>query len=570
MTRLAIDPVTRIEGHLRIEVEHSGGTVQDAWSTGTMFRGIEQILMNRDPRYAWVMTQRLCGVCTHCHALTSIRAVEAALGITIPTNARLIRNILSGAEFVHDHVIHFYHLHALDWVDVVSALKADPAATATLCQKNNPGWSKNSTAYFTDVRSRLQTFVDSGQLGPFAGGYWGHPAYLLAPEANLLLVAHYLEALDWQREMAKVHAVLGGKNPHLTTYAVGGMSVTFAPNAPTGVNSAAMATVASIVTAGQQFVDQVLVPDVMLLAKTYQGTWSTLGAGPGNLLAYGEFPEADGSSPKPYLPGGRVTGRNLAAVQVVDQTKIAETVAASWYSYTGGDSTMKHPSAGETKPTYTGPTPPYTSITSSKYSWLKAPRYDGAVYEVGPLARLGVAYASGVTDVRTAVDGFLSTTGLGKGALFSTIGRVAARALECQLIARRMSGWVSSLRSNLTGGNLTIASTTKWQPSTWPSTASGWGTSEAPRGGLGHWVTITNGKISSYQMVVPTTWNGSPRDGKGTRGPWEQALIGTPIADPARPVEVLRTVHSFDPCMSCAVHVHRPGAEGILLEAGRG
>ena len=562
MTRIAIDPVTRIEGHLRIEVEHTSGVVQDAWSTGTMFRGIEAILKGRDPRQAWVFAQRACGVCTHVHALASVRAVENALGITIPPNARIIRNLMTGVQFVHDHVIHFYHLHALDWVDVVSALSADPAATAALCQSTNPGWANSTTAYFTEVRTRLQAFVDSGQLGPFAGGYWGHPAYTLPPAANLLLVAHYLEALEWQREIIKIHAILGGKNPHPQTFTVGGMALTLAPNAPAGVNTTTLATVSTLITSIQNFVRTVLVGDVKLLTNAYKTPWTTLGVGPGNLLSYGEFPEADGAAPAPFLPAGRVTGKNLTTVGAVDQAAIAETVARSWYTYASGDATAKHPSVGETTPAYTGPQPPYTSITTTKYSWLKAPRYNGVVYEVGPLARIGVAYAAGNTTVRQTVDTFLSGVGLTTPALFSTMGRIAARALETQLIADRLSTWLAALRANLTAGDLRIADTTKWNPTTWPATATGWGPTEAPRGGLGHWINIANGTIANYQMVVPSTWNGSPRDSAGTPGAWEQALVGTPLVDATRPVEVLRTVHSFDPCMACAVHVHRPAQAG--------
>ena len=568
MSRIAIDPVTRIEGHLRIEVEHAHGQVRDAWSTGTMFRGIELILNGRDPRQAWIFAQRACGVCTHVHALASVRAVENALGITIPPNARLVRNLMTGVQFVHDHVIHFYHLHALDWVDVVAALSADPAATAKLCQRTNRGWANSTTEYFTDVRARLQSFVDSGQLGPFAGGYWGHPAYALPPEANLLLVAHYLEALEWQREIIKVHAILGGKNPHPQTFTVGGMALTLAPDAPSGVNTAALDTMGTLLASIQSFVSAVLVPDVALIARHYKNPWTRLGVGPGNLLSYGEFPEADGASPALFLPAGRITGRNLSRVGKVDQAAIAETVATSWYSYADGDSTAKHPSVGETTVAYTGPQPPYELITTDKYSWLKAPRYHGGVYEVGPLARLGVAYAAGVQPVRRSVNQFLAELGVGQAALFSTIGRLAARALETQLIADRLPTWLAALRANIAAGDLSVADTTKWMPASWPATASGWGPTEAPRGSLGHWVTIEAGVIKNYQMVVPSTWNGSPRDEAGRPGPWEQALVGTPLADPARPVEVLRTVHSFDPCMACAVHVHRPGGgEPITVEA---
>jgi hydrogenase large subunit len=567
VTRIVVDPITRIEGHLRVEAEHADGVVREAWSTGTMFRGIETIITGRDPRQAWVLAQRVCGVCTHVHALASIRAVENALKITIPPNARIIRNLLSGVQFVHDHVVHFYHLHALDWVDVVSALDADPAATAALGQRTNPGWSNNSTTYFTGVRDRLRTFVDSGQLGPFSGGYWGHPAYLLPPEANLLLIAHYLEALQWQGEIIRIHAILGGKNPHPQTYAVGGMAVTLAPDAPTGVNDAGLATIGTLLGTIRSFVDTVLVPDVELLATAYKGTWARIGTGPGNFLCYGEFPERDGADPALFLPAGRVMGRDLTAVLPVDPSAITESVTRSWYTYSDG-ATSKHPGDGETTPSYTGPPAPYDTISTKTYSWLKSPRYAGAVYEVGPLARLAVGYASGVPEIRQPVDGFLSRTGLDRGALFSTIGRLGARALETQIIAERLPRWLEALRTNIASGDLRVADTTRWSPDTWPATASGWGPTEAPRGSLGHWVTIADKLISQYQMVVPTTWNGSPRDEKGTPGAWEQALVGTPVVDPDRPVELLRTVHSFDPCLACAVHVHRAGdAAGVLARS---
>jgi hydrogenase large subunit len=558
MTRIAIDPITRIEGHLRLEVEHSGGRVTDVWSSGTMFRGIELILAGRDPRDAWAFAQRACGVCTHVHALASVRAVENALGIAIPPNARIMRNVLEATQMIHDHVVHFYHLHALDWVDVVSAVSADPAATARLCRTNNPGWPKNTTAYFTAVRDRLQRFVASGQLGPFAGGYWGHPAYLLSPEANLLAVAHYLEALEWQRNIARIHAILGGKNPHPTTYVVGGMAVGFAPNVPTGVNTAALADLASLAQTARQFVGKVLVPDVRLIAGAYKKAWTSLGRGIGNMLAYGDIPETQAGVGSYFLPRGRVVGMDLTEVRPVDQGVIAETVARSWYHYSGGDDALRHPYAGETDPAYTGPTPPYDFIDSKKYSWLKAPRYDGAAYEVGPLARMTVAYASGRSDVRAAVDDFLARLGLGKAALFSTVGRLGARAIETQLIADRLPAWIRQLASNQAAGNLAVANNAKWEPSTWPADARGWGTCEAPRGALGHWVRIAGGKIANYQMVVPSTWNGSPRDAGGTRGAWEEALVDTPLADPTRPLEILRTVHSFDPCMGCSVHVFDP------------
>ncbi|MGD9933214.1 MAG: nickel-dependent hydrogenase large subunit [Dehalococcoidia bacterium] len=555
MTRIAIDPITRIEGHLRIEVEVSDGTVKDAWSTGTMFRGLENIIQGRDPRDAWMFAQRACGVCTTVHALASVRAVEDALGITIPANARLVRNVIGATQFVHDHVVHFYHLHALDWVDVVSATTADPARVATLQQSISP-WKNNSASYFTTVLERLKTFVSSGQLGPFANGYWGHPAYTLTPEENLLFVAHYLEALEWQRGIVKVHAILGGKNPHPQTYVVGGMALRMANDSPTGLNRASLATIRQQITGAKEFVDQVYIPDVTYIAGKYKD-WASIGKGIGNYLVYGDFPDATGAESSYVFPAGRIVGRDLSKVLPVDQAQIAETVAHSWYEY-ASDRAL-HPWEGETKPTYAGPPPPYETLEGyEKYSWLKAPRYEDEPYEVGPLARVLVAYASGRQEFVSAVDGLISKLGVTKDALFSTLGRIAARALETQVLANRLGGWVDQLASNMDTGVLEVAATEKWEPASWPTDAQGWGFEEAPRGALGHWVVIKDQKVANYQLVVPSTWNGSPRDERGRRGAWEEALVGTPVADPEQPVEILRTVHSFDPCMACAVHVYDP------------
>lgn len=554
MTRIAIDPVTRIEGHLRIEVEVEGGTVRDALSSGTMFRGLELILRDRDPRDAWVFAQRACGVCTTVHALASVRAVENALGITVPPNARRVRNIMAAVQMVHDHVVHFYHLHALDWVDVVSATTADPARAAALARSTSdwPG----SVEHFSSVRDRIKRFVDSGQLGPFANGYWGHPAYVLPPEANLLLVAHYLEALDWQRDVVRAHAILGGKNPHPQTYVVGGMALRMAPTAPTGLNTATVAQLGEIAERARAFVGGVLLPDVELLARSYP-EWAQLGRGLGNYLTYGDYPEGDGDDRRPYFPGGRVLNRDLSRVLPVDQAQVSEHVARSWYE---GEA-VRHPFEGETVPRYDGPQPPVESLAASnRYSWLKAPRYDDGAVEVGPLARIAVSYASGHGDVVPAVDALLGRLGVGREALFSTMGRIAARAVETALLADRLVAWVADLAAAVAGNDLTVADSTRWEPETWPAEARGWGSVEAPRGSLGHWIVIRDGRVANYQLVVPTTWNGSPRDGAGRRGAWEEALVGTPVADLRRPVEVLRTLHSFDPCMACAVHVHDPSA----------
>jgi hydrogenase large subunit len=565
MTRIAIDPITRIEGHLRIEVEVSGGAVTDAWSSGTMFRGLELILKGRDPRDAWVFAQRACGVCTTVHALASVRAVENALDIRIPTNARLVRNLIAGIQYVQDHVIHFYHLHALDWVDVVSALSAEPLATSRLAQSISD-WPLSSVSYFEGVKAKLQAYVDSGQLGPFTNGYWGHPAYELPPEANLLAVAHYLEALDWQREVIRIHALLGSKNPHPQTYVVGGMALGLDPNSPTAFNARHISEVASLLQKAKDFVDRVYIPDVLAVAGFYKD-WAGIGAGIGNYMSYGEFPEDDSGQPSAfYLPRGRIMARDISTVVDVDPTKIAETVAHSYYEYSDDDAALKYPGQGETNPRYAGPTPPFDTLEGfDKYSWLKAPRYDGQPMEVGPLSRMLVAYVAGNAEVKAAVDGVLGALGVGPEALFSTLGRIAARAVETQVLAARLPTWLEELSANLERGDLAIADVSLWDPKSWPERAEGFGLEEAPRGSLGHWIVIDGQNIENYQFVVPSTWNGSPRDASGNRGAWEEALIGTPIADPAKPVEVLRTVHSFDPCMACAVHVHDP-ARGSSVE----
>jgi hydrogenase large subunit len=554
-TRIVIDPLTRIEGHLRIEAQVEAGKVKDAWSASTMFRGIEPILIGRDPREAWLFTQRICGVCTTVHAISSVRAVEDALGIIIPDNARLVRNLMEAAQYVQDHVIHFYHLHALDWVDVVSSLSADPTKTSQLARSISP-WPNSSPEYFTSVLSRLQNFAGSGQLSLFANGYWGHPAYILPPEGNLLAVTHYLEALDWQREFIKFHAHLGGKNPHPQTYLVGGMSIPVNPAGNNAINPQVITKLRQLVAMAQDFVTQVYIPDLKLIASFYKD-WANYGVGMGNFLSYGDFPSSGNDPDSYWLPRGVIFTKNLVdPSQPLDQQAIQEFVARSWYSYSTGDPSGLHPSMGETQPTYTGPQPPYDSLdVEGKYSWLKAPRYKGLPMEVGPLARMLVAYTNGHEQVRTLINDMLGALGLGLEALISTLGRVAARGIETKLVVEEMGTWIDQLETNMNNGTLAIHEGSHWDPSTWPSTAIGWGTTEAPRGALGHWVGIAGGKIEHYQTVVATTWNSSPRDAAGLPGPFEQALIGTPIADPARPVEILRTIHSFDPCMACSVHL---------------
>jgi hydrogenase large subunit len=554
MSRVVVDPVTRIEGHLRIEAEVDGGVVRDAWSSSTMFRGIELILKGRDPRDAWAFAQRICGVCTTVHAIASIRAVEHAIGAVPPPNARLLRNLIIAAQAVQDHVVHFYHLHALDWVDIVSALSADPAKTSSLAQSISD-WPLSSAKYFAGVRDRIKGFVERGQLGPFANAYWGHPAYRLPAEANLMAVAHYLEALEWQREFIKMHAVLGGKNPHLQSFLVGGMATPVDPDSQAALNTGTIAGLKKFVASARDFVSKVYIPDLLAIAGFYKD-WAGHGRSVGNYLVFGEYPEDDSSEPKLFLPQGIIRGRDISKVEAFDPTKVAEYVTHSWYQYQRGDDASLHPFQGETTPNFTGPNPPYERLdTDKKYSWLKSPRYGDEPMEVGPLARMLVAYVSGHARVKELVTMTLTSLKVGPEALFSTLGRVAARGIETLILAEKMDDWVNQLAANMGSGELRIHDNAKWEPATWPADASGAGLHEAPRGALSHWVHIYNGTIANYQCVVPSTWNAGPRDAKGRRGPYEEALLGTPVANPQKPIEILRTVHSFDPCMACGVHV---------------
>ncbi len=492
-----------------------------------------------------------------------MRAVENALKITIPDNARIIRNLITGIQYVQDHVIHFYHLHALDWVDIVSALKADPSKTSSLAQSISD-WPKSSTEYFKGIQNKLESFVESGQLGPFSNAYWGHPAYKLPPEANLMATAHYLEALNWQRDVIKIQALLGAKNPHAQTYLVGGMSIPVDPNSQNALNAGSIAFISDLSKKALEFVEKVYIPDLLAVASFYK-EWAGYGGGVGNFLAYGEFPNDNASNTENlWLPRGIILRRDITKILPVDHNKIAEYVTHSWYEYPDGDGKSRHPWDGVTDFKYTGPTPPYEFLnTDGKYSWLKSPRYDGTSMEVGPLARMLVAYGSGHVRVQELVDHVLNKLGVDHNALFSTLGRVAARGIETLATAEMLPVWLNELAANMKKGDLKIHNGEKWDPSTWPKEARGYGWHEAPRGALGHWVLIKDAKIANYQCVVPSTWNGSPRDANGQMGPYESALLNTPVANPEQPVEILRTVHSFDPCMACAVHVVDPDGKEV-------
>ncbi len=556
--RIVVDPVTRIEGHLRLEVEVKNGKIVDAYSAGTMVRGFEKILKGRDPRDAWAFTERACGVCTTVHALASVRTVEDALQIKVPPNAELIRNLMFCAQYLQDHVVHFYHLHALDWVDIVSALKADPKKTSEIA-KSISNYPKSSPKYFSDLQKKLTAFVSSGQLGIFANGYWGHRAYKLPAEVNLIGVAHYLEALEWQKEIVKVHAIFGGKNPH-PNYLVGGVPCSINIDEVNAINAERLAYVGTLFEQAKEFVEQVYIPDLLAVAPFYL-EWGGIGGGLKNYLAYGDLPTGSYWNPDSFkFPRGAILNRDLSKVHEIDGhdvEQIKEFVTHSWYKYSGGDGVGLHPWSGETEFNYTGPKPPYDQLNvDGKYSWLKTPRWKGHAMEVGPLARMLVAYASGHKEVQDIVNFTLKKLDVPVGALFSTLGRTAARGLETKLIAGWALEFYNQLLSNIKNGDTRTFNSEKWEPSSWPKEAKGVGMTEAPRGALAHWIVIKDEKIDNYQLVVPSTWNASPRDNEGKRSAYEEALIGTPVADPEKPLEILRTIHSFDPCIACAVHLY--------------
>ena len=565
--RVVVDPITRIEGHLRIEAQMDGDRIEKAYSAGTMVRGIEIILRGRDPRDAWAFAQRICGVCTLVHGLASIRSVENALDYPIPPNAQLIRNLMSGAQYVHDHVMHFYHLHALDWVDVVSALKADPAATSTLAQSIS-SYPKSSPGYFSDMQKKLKNFVEGGQLGIFANGYWGHPAYKLPPEANLMAVAHYLEALSWQRDVAKLHAIFGGKNPH-PNFVVGGVACPIDLNSDSAINAKRLAQVQEIINKMQVFVDQVYIPDLLAIASYYKD-WGSRGEGLGNFMTFGDFPEKGMDDPSSFLiPSGAILNRDLSTIHEVDLNnadEIQEYVSHSWYDYDGGKNNGLHPYDGETNLNYSGPQPPYEQLdVEQSYSWLKSPRWKGHAMEVGPLARVLMMYASGNAQAQELVNMTLSTLDVPVDALFSTLGRTAARGLETKIIGDMMQTWYNNLVANIKAGDTKTHNEMLWDPSTWPRQARGVGFMEAPRGGLAHWIVIEDGIIKNYQAVVPSTWNAGPRDQNGQPGAYEAALQDNhTLHDVKQPIEILRTIHSFDPCIACAVHVTDPDGEELI------
>jgi len=574
--RVVVDPVCRIEGHMRVEVNlDSNNVIRNAVSTGTMWRGLEVILKGRDPRDAWAFTERICGVCTGTHALTSVRAVEDALKIQIPENANTIRNIMQLNLYVHDHLVHFYHLHALDWVDVVSALKADPKATSTLAQSIS-SWPLSSPGYFRDIQNRLKKFVESGQLGPFMNGYWGNPAYKLPPEANLMAVAHYLEALDFQKEIVKVHTIFGGKNPH-PNWLVGGVPCAInleGTGAVGAINMERLNLVKSIIDRAAEFVEQVYIPDLLAIGSFYKAWNYGGGLSSQNMLSYGDLPQKanDYTSGNLLLPRGAIINGKLDEIHPVDlkdPEQVQEFVAHSWYKYPDETKGL-HPFDGITEPNFElGPKTKGSKTAikeldeGGKYSWIKAPRWRGHAMEVGCLPRMVLGYLQPkqYPEIHGLVEGALKKLDVPVTALFSTLGRTAARGLETAYCVKLQQDQFAKLIANLKAGDLNTANIEKWEPSTWPKEAMGAGFTEAPRGALGHWIRIKDTKIDNYQCVVPTTWNGGPRDHKGQIGAFEAALMNTPVAKADEPLEILRTLHSFDPCLACSTHVMSPDGQ---------
>ena len=548
--RITIDPVTRIEGHLRIDLEVEGGAVKKAWSSGTMWRGFEQILKGRDPRDAWVFTQRICGVCTTVHAIASVRAVEAALQLEVPLNAQLIWNLIVIAHGLHDHVVHFYHLSALDWVDVTKVLDADPAKASQLAESLS-SWPGNSRHALAAVKQKVKAFVEAGQLGIFQNGYWGHPAMKLSPEVNLLAVAHYLQALDVQRKANQVVAILGSKTPNIQNLAVGGVANAINLDSPSALNMEKLYQVKTLLDEVTQFVQQVYVPDVCAIGGMY-ADWLKYGAGVTNYLAVPDLP-LDAKATKFDLPGGTIFAGDLAGVKAIKsfddpyfRDNVTEAIDRSYYQ---GDKPL-HPFQGETVPAYA------EWNADKKYSWVKAPRFDGKPMQVGPLAQVLVGYALGHERIRFWADRCLETAGavakakLSPAILHSSLGRHAARAIRCAVLADEAQKHWKLLVENIGKGDTRI-----FNPPVFPKgEVRGFGFHEAPRGVLSHWVVIRDGRIENYQAVVPSTWNAGPRDGKDQPGPYEAALVGNPIADPKLPLEALRTIHSFDPCLACAIH----------------
>ncbi|MBK8908662.1 MAG: nickel-dependent hydrogenase large subunit [Rhodospirillales bacterium] len=563
--RITVDPITRIEGHLRIDCEVDGGQVADAWSSGQMWRGIELILKDRDPRDAWIYTQRICGVCTTVHAIVSVRAVENALGMEVPLNAQYIRNMIITAHGVHDHLVHFYHLSALDWVDLVSALQADPKKAAELAQSLSE-WPGNSVENFIKVQNKLKAFVESGQLGVFGSGYWGHPAMKLPPEVNLLAAVHYMQALDYQRRANTIVGILGSKTPHIQNLAVGGVANPINFESQSTLTLERLYAIKRVIDDIAGFVHNAYLVDVAAIGALY-ADWTQYGAGVTNYLSVPDLP-LDTRGTQFAMPGGYIKNGDIAGYKPINDYQdkyfedgVKESVKHAWYK---GDKGALHPYDGETEPQYGD------FQDDGKYSWVKAPTFYDDRAQVGPLAHVLAMVAAGHEPTKQHLTRFLDIAGKVAGspiplaALHSTIGRHAARAVRCAVLMDALDEQWNLLMANCAKGDFATYN----KPLFPKGEIRGFGYHEAPRGVLSHWCVIDNGKIKNYQAVVPSTWNAGPRDENDVMGPYEASLVGNPIADPEKPLEVIRTIHSFDPCLACAVHVLDPaGGELVRVKA---
>ncbi|HYA23349.1 MAG TPA: nickel-dependent hydrogenase large subunit [Terriglobales bacterium] len=557
--RITIDPITRIEGHLRIDVEVDNNTVSNAWASCTMWRGIEKILRGRDPRDAWLFTQRFCGVCTTVHAMASVRAVEDALKLEVPLNAQYIRNLILIAHALHDHIVHFYQLSALDWVDILQIPKADPDRTAKLAESLSP-WTRNSRNEFKAAQDKVNAVASSGQLGIFMNGYWGHPAMRLSPDVNLLAFAHYVQALEYQRKALQVVGILGSKTPHIQNLTVGGVANAIDLDSPSALGMDRLEQIRVLLDEVVQFIHQVYFVDVCAVAAMY-ADWFKIGSGVRNYLAVPDLP-LDSRGSAYDLPGGYIMNGNIAGVhsfQTASDKEFRESVSEDVTHAYYRDGKSLHPWVGETEPAFTG------WDSEQKYSWVKAPRFKGEPMQVGPLAQVLVGYAQGHPLTRKYADLALSKVSAIAGVratpemLHSTLGRHAARAIRAAMLAELAQKHWQLLVDNIAKGDFTVHNPPEFP---WHE-VEGVGTHEAPRGTLSHWVVINDEKIKNYQAVVPSTWNASPRDRAGAHGPYEAALLRTPLARPEEPLEVLRTVHSFDPCMACACHAFDPAGRRI-------
>ncbi|WP_300451884.1 nickel-dependent hydrogenase large subunit [uncultured Helicobacter sp.] len=552
--RIIVDPITRIEGHLRIEViVDENNVITDAFSTSTLWRGLETIVRNRDPRDAGFLMQRICGVCTFSHYKAGITAVENALGIKPPLNAILTRTLMNISLFLHDHAVHFYTLHGLDWCDITSALSADCAKASKLAFKYTPNPIYTGEDELKAVQERVSTFVKQGALGPFANAYWGHKTYHFSPEQNLIVLSHYLKLLEVQRIIAQMMAIFGAKNPHPQSLTVGGVTSVMDILDPSRLGE----WLTKYKEVGE-FVNRAYWADIIMAAEAYKTEDSVLkGCGVKNFIS---FQEMQVGADEFLFSSGIVKNGDLSKVYPIDESKITEEATHSWYA----DNEPLHPYDGKTNPQYTGFKDAQTIgpdgklvdtkiiDENGKYSWIKSPRYDGEPMEVGPLAAVVVGYASKNPIIVKVVDEFLEATGLPTAALFSTLGRTAARAIECKIVADNGIKAFNALVANLASGDKNTCAPYAIDKS---KEYKGRYIGNVPRGMLSHWVRIKNGVVENYQAVVPSTWNAGPRDAKGQKGPYEMSLIGTKVKDITQPLEIIRHIHSFDPCIACSVHV---------------